>query len=85
MYKLKMEHGLIFLLGLAAGATGLVAASRGKIKPRETLAGLVAGGMDVKDKVVSVIDRGREELEDMVAEAEHLRQTTATKPKPEKA
>jgi len=70
----NLKGGLFFILGLAVGAVGVAAVSRGKINPRETVAGLVAGGMDVKDKVTGFIERGREELDDMMAEAEYLRQ-----------
>ena len=66
------KYGLIFAGGLILGALGAVALAKGKkaggIKPLAS--SLLSAGMDVKDKVMTGIDGVREELADVVAEAQ---------------
>jgi hypothetical protein len=85
----NMKIGLFFVLGVAAGALGAVAVSRGNLNLKPALAGLMAGGMELRDKAAAAFERAREEVEDVVAEAEHLRtdkeRQPAAKPAPKKA
>ena len=66
------KYGLIFAGGLILGALGAVALAKGKkaggIKPLAS--SLLSAGLDVKDKVMTGIDGVREELADVVAEAQ---------------
>lgn len=66
------KYGLIFAGGLILGALGAVALAKGKkaggIKPLAS--SILSAGLDVKDKVMTGIDGVREELADVVAEAQ---------------
>jgi hypothetical protein len=64
-----MKYGLIFLGGVAVGAVGAVAVSRGKLDIKPFAAELLSRGMDVRDAVMAKADAVREDVEDMVAEA----------------
>lgn len=76
----NLKYGLLFALGVAAGALGAVAVSKGKINLKPAMADLMAAGMELKDKAASVIERCREEVEDVVAEAEHTRKAKVEAP-----
>ena len=47
----NMKYGLFFLGGLALGAIGAVAVSKGKLDLKPMAADLLSRGMDVKDAV----------------------------------
>lgn len=67
----NLKYGLIFLGGLAAGALGAVAVSRGNVNLRPIAADLLSRGMNVKDCMMSKMETVKEEVEDLVAEAQH--------------
>ena len=65
------KYGLIFLGGVALGALGAMAISRGRVqgvKPLTT--DLVAGRIALRDKLMSVAEGVKEDIEDVVAEAQ---------------
>ncbi len=65
----NMKYGLFFLGGLALGAIGAVAASRGKLDVKPLAADLLSRGMDVRDAVLAKVETVKENVDDMVAEA----------------
>ena len=64
-----MKYALWFLGGVAAGALGAVAVSRGKLDFRPLATNLVSRGMDVKDALVGKLEGLKEDIEDLAAEA----------------
>ncbi len=60
---------LWFVGGLAVGALGAVAVSRGKLDFRPLAADLVSRGMDVKDALLNKMEALKEDVEDLAAEA----------------
>ena len=65
----NLKYGLFFLGGLALGAIGTVAVSRGKLDLKPLAADLISRGMDAKDALMAKADTIREEMEDVMAEA----------------
>lgn len=65
----NMKYGLFFLGGLALGAIGAVAVSKGKLDLKPMAADLLSRGMDVKDAVLAKVETVKENMDDMVAEA----------------
>ena len=63
------QYGLFFLGGVALGAIGAVAVSRGKLDLKPLATDLISRGLEVKDAVLAKADAVREDVEDMVAEA----------------
>lgn len=66
-----MKYGLFFLGGLALGAIGAVAVSKGKLDFKPLAADLISKGLDAKDAVMAKVETARENMEDLVAEARH--------------
>ncbi|MBQ7618090.1 MAG: hypothetical protein IJS50_04370 [Desulfovibrio sp.] len=64
-----LKYGLFFVAGIALGALGAVAVSRGKLDLKPMAADLMSRGMDVKDAVMSKVEAFKEDLEDMAAAA----------------
>lgn len=64
------KYGLIFLGGLVVGALGAVAVSRGKLNVKPLASELLSGGMQLRDKIMSGVEGVKEDLEDVVAEAQ---------------
>ncbi len=62
--------GLFFLGGLVVGALGAVAISRGRLDIKPLASDLVSGGMQLRDKVMAGVESVREDIEDVVAEAQ---------------
>ena len=60
---------LFFLGGIALGAIGACAVSRGKLDLKPLATDLISRGLEVKDAVLAKADAVREDVEDMVAEA----------------
>lgn len=58
----NMKYGLFFLGGLALGANGAVAVSRGKLDIKPLAAGLLSRGMDVKDAVLAKVETVKENV-----------------------
>ena len=64
-----VKYGLFFLGGVALGAIGAVAVSRGKLDVRPFATSLLSRGMDVRDALAAKAEALREDVEDMAAEA----------------
>ncbi len=66
------KYGLFFVGGLVVGALGAVAIAKGKkfggVKPLAS--SLLAAGIDAKDKVLAGVEGVKEDLADVVAEAQ---------------
>ncbi len=66
----NFKYGLFFLGGVALGAIGAVAVSRGKLDLKPFAAELVSRGLDAKEALMAKAETVRENVEDLVAEAE---------------
>ena len=64
-----IKFGLFFLGGIALGARGAVALSKGKLNLKPVAADLISRGMDVKDALMSKVEAVKEDMEDLAAEA----------------
>lgn len=64
------KYGLIFLGGVVVGALGAVAVTRGKLQVKPLAADLISGGMELRDKIMAGVEGVREDIEDVVAEAQ---------------
>lgn len=64
-----IKFGLFFLGGIALGALGTVALSKGKLNLKPVAADLISRGMDVKDALMSKVEAVKEDMEDLAAEA----------------
>ena len=64
-----IKYGLFFLGGIALGALGAVALSKGKLNLKPVAADLISRGMDVKDALMSKVEAVKEDMEDLAAEA----------------
>ena len=64
-----IKCGLFFLGGIALGALGAVALSKGKLNLKPVAAALISRGMDVKDALMSKVEAVKEDMEDLAAEA----------------
>lgn len=64
-----IKFGLFFLGGIALGALGVVALSKGKLNLKPVAADLISRGMDVKDALMSKVEAVKEDMEDLAAEA----------------
>lgn len=66
------KYGLFFVGGLVVGALGAVAIAKGKkfggVKPLAS--SILSAGIDVKDKVLAGVEGVKEDLADVVAEAQ---------------
>ncbi len=69
-----LKYGLFFLGGVAVGAIGTVAVSRGKLDVKPFAAKVLSHGMDIKDALVARAEALREDVEDMAAEAHALQE-----------
>ncbi len=68
-----LKNGLFFAAGIALGSLGAVALGKGKFSIRPAMADLLSHGMDLKEKTASVIERARENIDDLMAEAKHAK------------
>lgn len=66
----NLKYGLFFLGGATLGAIGAVAVSRGKLDLKPFAAELVSRGLDLRDAVMARAETVRENVEDVVAEAQ---------------
>lgn len=64
------KYGLAFLGGVLVGALGAVAITRGKLDVKPLAADLLAGGMNLRDKAMNAVESVKEDLADVVAEAQ---------------
>ena len=63
------KYALFFLGGVAVGAIGTVAVSRGKLDVKPLAADLLSRGMDVKEALARKVAAVKEDMEDLAAEA----------------
>lgn len=63
------KTALWLLGGIAIGAIGAVAVSRGKLDLKPFAAGVLSRGMDVKEAIGRKVAAVKEDLEDLAAEA----------------
>lgn len=68
----NMKYGLFFLGGLALGALGTVAVSKGKLDVKPLATDLLSRGMDIKEAVLAKVETVKENVDDMVAEAKQV-------------
>lgn len=66
----NVKYGLFFLGGLAVGALGAVVVTRGKLSVKPLASSLLSQGIDLKEKALAAVDGMKEELADVVAEAQ---------------
>lgn len=64
-----LKYGLWFLGGVALGALGAVAASRGKLDFKPLASELLSRGIEVKDALLTKVEALKEDAEDVAAEA----------------
>lgn len=63
------KYALFFMGGVAVGAIGAVAVSRGKLDVKPLAADLLSRGMDVKEALARKVAAVKEDMEDLAAEA----------------
>lgn len=63
------KFGLWFLGGVAVGALGAVAVSKGKLDFKPVAADLLSRGIDVKDALMGKVEAVKEDMEDLAAQA----------------
>ena len=63
---------LLFLGGVAVGAVGTVAISKNKEHLKPLAADLLSRGIDAKDAVLGKVESVKENVEDLLAEAQHV-------------
>lgn len=68
-----LKYALIALGGIALGAAGAMAISRGKINLKPYAAGLISRGLDVKEALSGAVERIKEDTQDLVAEAKEMK------------
>lgn len=64
------KYGLIFLGGVVVGALGACAISRGKLNIKPLAVDLVSGGLELREKALAAVEGVKEDLADVVAEAQ---------------
>lgn len=64
------KYGLFFLGSVVVGALGAVAITRGKLNVKPLAADLLSTGLDLRDKVMAGVEGVKEDLADVMAEAE---------------
>ena len=64
-----LKYGLLLFAGMALGALGAVALSKGKLDFRPVASDLISRGMDVKDVLAGRLEAMKEDLEDIKAAA----------------
>lgn len=64
------KYGLFFLGGVVVGALGAVVITRGKLNVKPLAADLLSTGLDLRDKVMAGVEGVKEDLADVMAEAE---------------
>lgn len=71
MNREVVKCGLFLLGGIAIGAIGATVVSRGKLKGIKPIASdLLSRGYDVREKVLEKVDVAREDISDVLAEAQ---------------
>ncbi|MFP5223608.1 MAG: hypothetical protein ACLGSA_15055 [Acidobacteriota bacterium] len=72
------KGALLFVGGAALGALAVYALTRGDSSLKPLLADVMAGGLNLKDKILGVVDQAKENMEDLIAEAEQARKNRDT-------
>ena len=75
-----LKNGLFLAAGVAIGALGAVALGKGKFSVRPAMADLLSHGMDLKEKTAAVLERAKENMDDLMAEAKHAKESRQGKP-----
>ena len=75
-----LKNGLFLAAGVAIGALGAVALGKGKLSIRPAMADLLSHGMDLKEKTAAVLERAKENIDDLMAEAKSAKETREGKP-----
>ena len=75
-----LKNGLFLAAGVAIGALGAVALGKGKFSVRPAMADLLSRGMDLKVKTAAVLERAKENMDDLMAEAKHAKESRESKP-----
>lgn len=70
-----LKNGLFLAAGVAIGALGAVALGKGKFSIRPAMADLLSHGMDLKEKTATVLERAKENIDDLMAEAKHAKES----------
>ena len=69
-----LRNGLVyFLAGVAVGAAGATLLARQNSTVRGAVVGSLAQGLAVRDKVLMTLEKAKEDVEDLVAEARQTR------------
>jgi len=71
--NLNSKDALLFVGGVTVGALAVYALTRSNPNLKPLLADVMAGGLNLKDKLMGVVDQAKENMEDLMAEAEHAR------------
>ncbi len=66
----NLKYGLFFLGGMAVGALGAVVVTRGKLDIKPLASSLISEGMNLREKALAAVDSVKEDLADVVAEAQ---------------
>ncbi len=64
-----VKFGLFFLGGVALGALGAVAVTKGDVKIKPLVADALSRGLEIKDALLAKVETVKEDVDDMVAEA----------------
>ena len=75
-----LKNGLFLAAGVAIGALDAVALGKGKLSIRPAMADLLSHGMDLKEKTAAVLERAKENIDDLMAEAKHAKESREGKP-----
>jgi hypothetical protein len=67
-----VKKGLWLLAGVVIGATGARLTARKESIFRGVVVGTIAKGISVKEKVTTSLEKARENVEDIVAEAKYV-------------
>ena len=70
-----LKNGLFLAAGVAIGALGAVALGKGKFSIRPAMTNLLSHGMDLKEKTATVLERAKENLDGLMAEAKHAKES----------
>jgi len=71
------KGALLFVGGAAVGALAVYALTKGVPGFKPLLANVMAGGLEIRDKLLGVMDQAKENMEDLIAEAENSRKQAA--------
>ncbi|EKO40596.1 MAG: hypothetical protein B193_0683 [Solidesulfovibrio magneticus str. Maddingley MBC34] len=75
-----LKNGLFLAAGVAIGALGAVALGKGKLSIRPAMTDLLSHGMDLKEKTAAVLERAKENMDDLMVEAKHAKESREGKP-----